>query len=85
MRAAGSRALGSQRRLHAQRARSPAAANGKPKVVSHSAGDCGSATGLRGTTAQAVPRNGHGMLRAVGKVPAQKKLPIFYEAGYTPH
>ena len=57
----------------------------KPKIVSHSTGNCGGSSGLAGTTEHAIPRNGHGMLEAVGKAPANHKLPLFYEAGYTPH
>ena len=58
--------------------------NGKPHIVSHSAGQCDHASGLSGTAAQAVPRNGHGMIEAVGKAPAQRRLPMFQEAGYKP-
>lgn len=58
--------------------------NGKPQVVSHTAGDCHGAN-LTGTADHAIPRDGHGMLHAVGKPPARHTLPMFYEAGYTPH
>jgi hypothetical protein len=58
--------------------------NAKPHVVAHTAGNCGN-TGLHGTTAHAIPRNGHGMLKALEKAPARPKLPLFYEAGYKPH
>ncbi len=58
--------------------------NARPKVVSHTAGNCSSA-GLQGTTAHAIPRNGHGMLRALEKAPPRARLPLFYEAGYKPH
>lgn len=61
--------------------------NGRPHVVTQTSGDCNTAghAGLTGAGPALAPRNGHGMLEAVGKAHVKHKLPMFYEAGYTPH
>lgn len=59
--------------------------NARPHVVSHSAGNCAAGGGPANAVSRTIPRNGEGMLQAVGKAPKRHRLPMFYEAGYKPH